>query len=51
MRAVLNCQQVPISRGSDVQNIRPDVSEYIKADSSLKCNSQWWFGVTHLHPE
>ena len=25
--------------------------EKTMADSSLKCNSQWWFGVTHLHPE
>ncbi len=24
---------------------------YWKVDSSSKCNSQWWFGVTHLHPE
>jgi hypothetical protein len=23
----------------------------IQADSSLKCNSQWWFGITHFHPE
>jgi hypothetical protein len=28
-----------------------NVDLYNKADSSLKCNSQWWFGITHFHPE
>jgi len=32
--------------------IKIDISKSVsEADSSSKCNSQWWFGVTHLHPE
>ena len=26
-------------------------ASYQVADSSSKCNSQWWLGVAHLHPE
>ncbi len=45
----------PYTAVSDIPgDISADISGAIvtiTADSSSKCNSQWWFGVTHLHPE
>ena len=37
--------------GADLFLNETDSQGYKLADSSSKCNSQCWFGVTHLHPE